>query len=611
MSAKSNNANALESQRKLILDAKAKGKLPLLGAFCKLSGPGWMQSATTLGGGTLASALYLGVLGGFGFMWLQPLAMMLGIVMLAAISYVTLSIKDKPLQAINKQISPLLGYGWAGASMFACFVFSMPQFSLAVASVDQNLMAGFFTNPLYAKVGITAFFYILAMIMIGVYAKGGRGVKIFEYFIKGSVAAIVLCFFGVVIQLGISGAINWEKVWLGFIPNFSVLSEPSEDFMQHLATLSDSAKSYWSNLIVGEQRSVVISAAAMAVGINMTFLFPYSMLKKGWNKDFRELAIFDLATGLFIPFLLATSCVVIASATQFHVKAVEGLEDAKWVFVEKKSQDIMPVLACKDGTTSVWKPVDATVADTAKVLALSTKINGKDAVIPAGNLIKSYIDVLDKRLANMLPEAEFKALDFSKKAEKYNSISKSEKLLASMLVKRDASNLSETLAPLVGDEVARYIFGFGVMGMAMNAILMNMLICGLSFSEIVGKSGRAKWQVLGSSLLLISAIVSMFWEGAKMWLVIHSGVIAMIFLPIAYGAFLVIMNSKKVLGEHAPRGKSRFIWNVLMIMSVGASSCASLFVLWTKLGIFGPILFVLFLIAVIISNIILRKKGKV
>ena len=81
------NNDKLQQQRQLILDAKQKGKLAQIGAFCRLSGPGWLQSATTLGGGSLASALYLGVLGGLGFMWLQPFAMILGIIMLAGISY--------------------------------------------------------------------------------------------------------------------------------------------------------------------------------------------------------------------------------------------------------------------------------------------------------------------------------------------------------------------------------------------------------------------------------------------------------------------------------------------------------------------------------------------
>ena len=59
--------------------------------FAKLSGPGWLQSAITLGGGSLAGALFLGVIGGYSILWVQLLAMILGVIMLCAISYITLS----------------------------------------------------------------------------------------------------------------------------------------------------------------------------------------------------------------------------------------------------------------------------------------------------------------------------------------------------------------------------------------------------------------------------------------------------------------------------------------------------------------------------------------
>ena len=74
----------IENDRQMILDAKAKGRWPLFRTFVKLSGPGWLQSGITLGGGSLSSSLYLGVLVGFSFMWLQPLAMILGIIMLVS-----------------------------------------------------------------------------------------------------------------------------------------------------------------------------------------------------------------------------------------------------------------------------------------------------------------------------------------------------------------------------------------------------------------------------------------------------------------------------------------------------------------------------------------------
>ena len=67
----------VERDRQMIQEAAARGTGPKFWAYTKLSGPGWLQSAITLGGGSLAGSLYLGVLAGYSLMWLQPLAMIL------------------------------------------------------------------------------------------------------------------------------------------------------------------------------------------------------------------------------------------------------------------------------------------------------------------------------------------------------------------------------------------------------------------------------------------------------------------------------------------------------------------------------------------------------
>ncbi|MCA9079938.1 MAG: hypothetical protein KDA58_05235, partial [Planctomycetaceae bacterium] len=94
----------VDRDRELIKSARAKGPMALFGAFVRLSGPGWLQSAITLGGGSLAGSLYLGVLGGYGMLWWQPMAMIMGVIMLSAIGYVTLSTGERPFRAINRHV---------------------------------------------------------------------------------------------------------------------------------------------------------------------------------------------------------------------------------------------------------------------------------------------------------------------------------------------------------------------------------------------------------------------------------------------------------------------------------------------------------------------------
>lgn len=53
-----------ESQQ--LQSVRHSGPMAKAKVFAKLSGPGWLQSAITLGGGSLASGLFLGVIGEIG-----------------------------------------------------------------------------------------------------------------------------------------------------------------------------------------------------------------------------------------------------------------------------------------------------------------------------------------------------------------------------------------------------------------------------------------------------------------------------------------------------------------------------------------------------------------
>ena len=106
----------------IILEAEKQGGVKKYLTYAKLSGPGWLQGAITLGGGSLAGSLYLGVIAGLGLMWLQPLAMICGIIMLSAIAYVTLSTESSPFRTVNTHLSPFLGWAWLIATVMATWV---------------------------------------------------------------------------------------------------------------------------------------------------------------------------------------------------------------------------------------------------------------------------------------------------------------------------------------------------------------------------------------------------------------------------------------------------------------------------------------------------------
>ena len=543
----SNMNPGIEKDRQLIFDAKKKGGLSLFKTYVRLSGPGWLQSGITLGGGSLASSLYLGVLVGFSFLWLQPLAMILGIVMLSAISYVTLSTGKRPLRGINEHVSPILGWGWLIAAMMANIVWSMPQFALGTAAIQQNLLPGIVggtsdslvQNPFIAKVIVVGVFLAVCIIITTFYDSGGRGVKIFEYIIKAVVTMIVLCFFGVVIKLSLEGKIHWGEIFGGLVPDFSLFIRPSSKIIPHIQKVSEQFQGFWTKMIVDQQRDVMISAAATAVGINMTFLLPYSMLRKGWDKHFRGLAIFDLSTGLFIPFLLATGCVVIASSSQFHAQPAEGF-----------------------------------VAD---------EPGGEIIGTPARNLVGPYNALLKDRLKYQIGAEEYTKLNDEQIQQQTETLPWADKRMAAMLVKRDSFNLANTLSPLTGEVIAQYIFGFGVLGMAISTAIILMTINGLCFSELLNKPPFGWPQRAGSLMVSVGAVLPFLWTDAAPYLAVPTSVFGMVLLPIAYFAFFLLMNQRNFLGENMPTGIKRLIWNILMALAAGAASFGCVWSLWSKL----------------------------
>ncbi len=535
----------IESDRQLIVSAREKGRAAILKTYMKLSGPGWLQSGITVGGVTFSSSLYLGVLSGFTFLWLQPLGMILGIVMLAAISYVTLSTGQRPLQAINKHISPVLGWSWLFASMAANLVWSMPQFTLGTAAVQQNLLPNLvgpkaMPDP-WGRVLVVCFFLLLSIIVTMFYGAGKRGVKIFEITIKVMVSIIVLCFLGVIVKLSFKeGGMDWSAVLRGLIPNLRFLFKPTAGLTPYLAAVAENCRQFWTTLIVSQQRDVMVSAMAATVGINMTFLFPYSMLRRGWDRDFRSLAIFDLSTGLFIPFVLASGFVVMVSASRFYTEPAPG-------FVPDEQGGIV-------------------------------------TVEPAKNLVGPYNNLLAQRLKFEIGEQSFSQLSQAEKKQRISALPYADKRMAAMLIKRDNFNLADTLAPLTGKVIAQYIFGIGVMGLGLSAATMLMAINGLCLCELLNKPPGGWTQRIGSLMVSVGALAAIFWKQPAPWLAIATSAFCILLLPIAYFTFLLLMNNKSVLGDSMPRGGSRIAWNVLMVLATATASFVSMWSVWPRIG---------------------------
>ena len=529
-----NQPNPAEVERELILEAQQQGPLATLFTYTRLSGPGWLQGAITLGGGSLAGALYLGVVMGYEMMWLQPVAMVLGVIMLSAISYVTLSAGERPFGLINRNISPALGWGWLIATMMANIVWCFPQFALGTAAVKQNLVPSL-ASP--TGTWITAGgLLVTATIVVWFYNSGSSGIKLFEIILKIMVGIVVLSFFGVVIAMSAKGALDWGRIARGFVPNFSYLFNAVPEMSERVA--ASEYGDWWSETIAKTQKDKIITAFATAVGINMTFLLPYSMLRKGWGKVQRGLAIFDLSIGLIVPYVLATGCVVIASASQFH----------------GQYEDVFRIVESGGGKES-----------------------------------REYNNFLDQRLAAELGD-EFAAIagEPNERVRKVklmaarDSLPQVDKQIAAMLAGRDNLSLAKTLEPLVGPQVSQKLFGIGVLGMALSTIIILMLINGFAFCEMIGVPAEGRMHRLGSMIPAIGVLGPFVWGKAAPALATPTSVIGGAMLPIAYLSFLLLMNSRQTLGDAMPSGAKRWVWNVLMIVATLVATFGSIWGMMDK-----------------------------
>lgn len=482
--------------------------------YLRLSGPAWVQSAITLGGGTLAGALYLGIIGGYSMLWVQPLAVALGVVILAAIAYVTLSIERSPFEAIRSEINPALAWLWLIAAVVACGVWIIPQFALSYAVLSQNLLPNAIPNP---GLNLSKFLVTLAIFIVigGVTLRLGRdskGLRLYENVLKILIGLVVLAFMVVVVKLATSDAgLPWSKIFAGFVPDFSQFFNPIADYETVLAQIgNDAAREYWRDKLIDAQRLRIIGAASAAVGINMTFVLPFTLLRQNWGRAHRRFAIVDLGVGMILPFVIATACLVVVSASLYHAKPFEGL-------------------LVDNGAT--------------------------DRIIETSPGAGAYKGLIAARLANPQLAAD--------------DVVPAERQVAAMLVNRDAAQLARSLDQLTNNPVvANWIFGFGVLAMGLSTISALMLISSFAFQAAFPKLGQEKAHRLGVALGATGLLWPFIWQGkAQVFLAVSASALNYVMLPIAAIAFWIIMNSKRVLGDALPTGKAKWIWNILLGIS--------------------------------------------
>ncbi|MBK8096437.1 MAG: divalent metal cation transporter [Planctomycetes bacterium] len=257
--------------------------------WLSLSGPGYLQSALTLGAGTATSSLFAGAVFGYELLWVAPLGMLLGVVMFAAIAHQTLSTGARPLPAMATHAGRPFAFAWAVGAVLASMVWHLSQYTLAASSLVD--LADVLGLPGVPPMVASTLLLTAAIAISWCYGRTPRLIRLYERALKYMVWAIVLCLLWVVLHTDT----DWGAVWRG-LTSFSV-PERVRDV---------------------DATTLIAAGIAAAVGINMVFLYPYSLLARGWGRAHRGLARCDLLCGMLLPYALATGLMVIAAANTLH-----------------------------------------------------------------------------------------------------------------------------------------------------------------------------------------------------------------------------------------------------------------------------------------------------
>ena len=282
---------ALAAERDVLVGLSGQPFAVRARGYLRLLGPGYLQSAMTLGGGTASSALFAGAVFGYQLLWVAPVAMLMGVCMLAAISWQTLSTGQRPWPAMRTHAGPFFAWAWAIGAVLSSVIWQFAQYALASSVlVDLADVAGF-PGASRALAGAVVLAWAVGVSFL--YGGSSRASRIYDRILQGMVWGIVLCFGWVVWQTGVS---DWGGLFAGFL----AFEMPADRHGVASVTL-------------------ILSGLSAAVGVNMVFLYPYTLLARGWGRAHRELSRFDLGLGMFLPYTLAVSLVVIATANTIHL----------------------------------------------------------------------------------------------------------------------------------------------------------------------------------------------------------------------------------------------------------------------------------------------------
>jgi Mn2+/Fe2+ NRAMP family transporter len=349
--------------------------------------------------------------------------MFLGVVVFAAIGRQTLLTNARPYDVFWKRLHPALALFWGSTVFISSTVWQFPQYSLGTEVLRDILSIAGFSVP---RLPIVFFLLVSSTAVCWSYGRGSRkALRSFERILKYMLLFMVGAFFLVVVKTGVA-----FKEMLGGLFGF------------HVPGTKDGV-------------ALVLGQLGAAVGVNMTFLYPYALLARGWGREHLRLKNFDLGVSMFLPFVLATSLVTIACANTLYARGIQV---------------------------------------------------------------------------------------------------------------RGAVDAARALEPLVGLTLGRIVFSLGILSMCFTTMVLEMLVCGLVLSEMIGFELHGRAYRASTMLANVGALGA--FAALPFWVPVVASSLNLIMIPAAYLGFFLLNKSGGYLGDDVIRGPKAALWNALLILAI-------------------------------------------
>ena len=537
--------------------ANAQGGIKKVLIFSKISGPGIWLTLAALSAGSLIGSLGLGQWLGTEALWVQASAMLLGIFSLWAVSQISLNTQQSLFSLMKNEWNPSLAWWFAGSALVTNFAWCMPQFRFG-AEITGSILFPPLDNK-GGKIGVAFVLLCLSIFLSFWYERSGLHSKLFQWILRLILFSLIACL-GVSVCLLIPGSgLYFSSIFSGFLPDFTNLTNTSPRF-EALLSQTGEFRSFWEENLVSRQKELILITFSSTLGVNLLFSLPLLLLGRGWRRDHNQFAKFNLFIGLFIPFVLCSSCLTILSAVA-HQKMIHSLNEE---------------------------------------VSVNTKYSESETI---RNLLK-------ERIIFEIGEEQFQSLPPFQQDEKIESLSKPNYILAHLVSQSDTKKWIHYLSDS-GKEPVKYLLGIVVLLISFSTIVILMVLNGHLICEILGKPHKGAPFQTGSLLLAVSSIGPFVWSDQDAWVADPSYFLSLAIIPYILLSFLLMLNSKELLGRQYPQGVKGFSLNLGVCLSFLLLGSCSFYLVWNHTwGNFpiGQALVTLIGILVLIGYFSLKNK---